>query len=521
MTAQQRTRQSQALPIGEQIAAAMRCIVLLTVFIMTEWTRRPGGFTQLDWVVMVGSAYVLATTLVQQPRPDAWRNRTMILTVLDILLVSWLVHATGGLRSELYVLYYLPVLHAALRLDLRDGIGASALAAVCYLFLGLAGGALDVAIPITGKLRMVTFSASAVIVATLLGAVAKQARLQRSERERAQELLNRSAAIYEIARAINSTLDLEQLVQQLAQTAARECGADAARVVLLSDGGEPQVRAVAGRTEVFGEGEDSLEAAQWVLAHEETLAIKAGRVVTPGAEKPRSPENVCVPEKVHHYLGAPMIGKGRLTGVIELASRGGAGFRDVDDDLLAVIAAQAAVAVENAKQYGRTQLLAMTDRLTSMWNHAEFHERLQEEIARSKRHGRPLSLLFADLDNFKRFNDAHGHRMGDELLRQVAARMRSTVRRSDFAARYGGDEFAVILPETPIQGASVASDNLRRVIAVEPFHVAGQRANITISGGLAAYPEDGATAEELIDACDRALAEAKRGGGNYIRLHNR
>lgn len=513
MTVQQRTRRNHAVPAGEHIATVMRAIVLITVFIMTEWTARPARFTLLDWVVVVGSAYVLATTFVKPPRAGAWRDRTIILTVLDILLIAWLVWATGGLTSELYVLFYLPVLQAAFRLDLRDAIGASALAAAAYLMIGLAGGSMDVAIPITGKLRMATFSVSAIMIAVLLGVLAKQARFQRSERERAQELLNRSAAIYEIARAINSTLDLDALVKQLADTAVSECAADAARVVLVSDEGEPQVRAIAGHADIFGEAEGSLEAPKWVLEREELFAAKAGRSVTKAAPDMRPPG------EARHYLAAPMIGKGRLAGVLELASRGSEAFRDVDEDLLLVISAQAAVAIENAKQYGRAQLLAMTDRLTGMWNHAELHERLQEEIARSKRHGRPMSLLFADLDNFKSFNDAHGHRLGDELLRQVAARIQGAVRRSDFAARYGGDEFAVILSETPVPGASVASDNIRRAVAVEPFQVGGRRVHVTISGGVAAYPEDGTSAEELIDACDRALRAAKKGGGNYIGLH--
>jgi diguanylate cyclase (GGDEF)-like protein len=499
--------------LGDHIAAAMRCVVLITVFVMTEWARPAAGFTELDWVVVIGSAYVLVTTFARTPRAGAGRDRAIIFTVLDLLLITWLVRVTGGLRSELYVLYYLPVLQAALRLDLRDAVGASLLAAGCYILIGFIGGPLEAPIPVTGKLRMATFSVSAITIATVLGAVAKQARLQRDERARAQELLDRTAAIYEVARTINANLDLEQLVAQLAQIAARECAADAVRVVLLSGDGEPHVRAVAGRAEILGEGDQSLEAVTWVLKHEETLAIKAGRPA------PKDAPQVRAPGGVDHYLAAPMIGRGRLAGAIELASCG-EGFRDADQDLLSVIAAQAAVAIENARQYGRAQLLAMTDPLTGMWNHAEFHERLREEIARAQRHGRPVSLLFADVDNFKAFNDLHGHRLGDELLRQVAARIQSAVRGSDIAARYGGDEFGVILPETPVQGASVGSDNLRRAVATEPFRVGGHRVNVTISGGVAAYPEDGATAEELIDACDLALGEAKRSGGNYIRLRS-
>jgi len=503
----------QSVPIGERVGSVLRCVVLLAVFLMTKWKSPAAGFHELDWVLVVGSAYVLATTFRTVPAPAAWRDRAIILTVLDIVLITWLIRATGGVASELYILYYLPVLQAGFRLNLRDSIGASVLAAGCYLFVGFTTGPLGVVIQSTGVLRMTTFAVSAIVIAVLLGLLAKQARLQRSERERAQELLNRTSAIYEVARTLNSTLDLQDLLAQLAETAVRECAADAVRVVLVSDDGELEARAFAGRAEAFPAVEGSLDAANWIVKNEETLAVRSGRV------SPKSAEGVRLPTEHKYYLGAPMIGKGRLVGALEMAARGAAGFRDVDEDLLGVIAAQAAVAIENARQYGRAQLLAMTDRLTGLWNHAELQQRLREEMARAQRHGRPMSLLFADMDNFKSFNDAHGHRMGDDLLRQVAARIGVSMRATDFVARYGGDEFAVILPETTANGASVACDNLRRAIEAEPFRIGNQRVKITISGGVAAYPEAGATAEELIDACDGALREAKRGGGNYIRLH--
>jgi diguanylate cyclase (GGDEF)-like protein len=491
----------------------MRCVVLLAVFLMTKWKSRTVGFHELDLVLVIGSAYVLATTFLQPAAPAAWRDRAIILTVLDILLITWLIRATGGVASELYILYYLPVLQAGFRLNLRDSIGASVLAAGCYLFIGFTTGPLGPVIQSTGVLRMATFSMSAIVIAVLLGVLAKQARLQRNERERAQELLNRTTAIYDIARTLNSTLDLQDLLSQLVETTIRECGADAARVALVSEDGELEVRAVAGRDELFPPSEHSLEAATWIVRNEETLILRSGRLA------PDSAAGVKLPTELNNYLGAPMIGKGHLVGALEMVARAPAKFRDVDEDLLGVIATQAAVAIDNAKQYGRAQLLAMTDRLTGLWNHAELHQRLREEMARAERHGRPMSLLFADLDNFKGFNDSCGHRMGDDLLRQVAARINVSMRTTDFVARYGGDEFAVILPETPLNGASVACDNLRRAIESEPFRVGQQRVRITISGGVAAYPEAGTTAEELIDACDRALREAKRGGGNYIRLH--
>jgi diguanylate cyclase (GGDEF)-like protein len=515
LAAHRSVRRIQNSPVGERVGSALRAVVLLAVFLMTKWSRLAVTSHELDWALMIGAAYVLITTFVHPPMPATRAHRTVVLTTLDILLITWLVHATDGVSSELYILYYLPVLQAGLRLDLRDAVGASVLATVCYLFVGLVSGPVRVPIQSTGVLRMATFSISAIVIAILLGLLAKQARSQRSERERAQELLNRTSAIYEIARALNATLDLDDLVAALAETAVRECGADAARVTLVTDDRELDVREAVGRPDVFRQADAGLDAANWIMKNEEILAIKAERV------SPRTAEGMKPPGEMRHYLGAPMIAKGRLVGVIEMALRGGEGFRDVDEDLLTVISAQAAVAIDNARQYGRAQLLAMTDRLTGLWNHAELHQRLREEIARAQRHGRPMSLLFADLDNFKAFNDTHGHRMGDELLREVAARLRATVRRTDFAARYGGDEFAVILPETSINGASVACDNLRRTIGGEPFKIGSQRVRVTVSGGLAAYPEGGATAEDLIDACDRALREAKRGGGNYITVGGR
>jgi diguanylate cyclase (GGDEF)-like protein len=510
-------RQPQPIPLGERVGAATRCVVLLAVFLMTRWQEESRGvaFSSLDWVLIGGGVYVLATTfatttIITRASRFAGGQRAMVLTVLDILLVTWLVWADRGVRSELYILYYLPVLQAGLRLNLRDAVGASVLAAIAYVFIAFARG-VNVQIESTGILRVATFAVSAIVLALLLGLLAHQARLERSERERAEEFLKRTCAIYEIARTVNATLDLDPLLEQLAATAARECGADAARVVLTT-AEEPMAPATAGREALFGEGDDRLDAAKWILHHEEPLAIKHGRTVTKGAEGVRAPGGA------RHYLGVPMIGKGHLVGAIELASRGGDGFRAVDGDLLLVIAAQAAVAIENARQYSRAQLLAITDRLTGLWNHAEFHQRLREEVARAQRHGRPVSLLFADIDRFKSFNDTYGHRLGDDLLRQVAARLQAAVRHTDFAARYGGDEFAVILPETTIHGAAVACDNLRRAIEQEPFRVGGQRLGITISGGVGAYPEGGASAEELIDACDRALREAKKAGGNYIML---
>ena len=162
--------------------------------------------------------------------------------------------------------------------------------------------------------------------------------------------------------------------------------------------------------------------------------------------------------------------------------------------------------------------LAIRDGLTGLYNHRYFQEALDMELARSRRHKLSFSILFIDLDNFKQYNDTHGHPEGDRLLkdlgRMVCARLRST----DVVARYGGEEIIVLLPETPKDNATVCAENLRRMIASYPFP--GRETQplgiVSMSMGVAAFPEDGEDARQLIRMADDALYRAKKEGRNRV-----
>jgi diguanylate cyclase (GGDEF)-like protein len=172
--------------------------------------------------------------------------------------------------------------------------------------------------------------------------------------------------------------------------------------------------------------------------------------------------------------------------------------------------------------------LALRDGLTGLYNHRFFQEALNSELARCSRHGRLCSLLFLDVDNFKHYNDALGHLQGDELLRQLAhiltntgddPALRARGRVSDLAARYGGEEFVVILPECDRAGGVVRAERLRAQIEQYPF-AGGDRqpgGKVTVSIGVAAYPADALSKQELIHAADQALLRAKREGRNRVR----
>jgi len=167
--------------------------------------------------------------------------------------------------------------------------------------------------------------------------------------------------------------------------------------------------------------------------------------------------------------------------------------------------------------YERTERSAITDGLTGLYNHAYFLQALRREIHRSKRHELKMSLAMFDLDDFKKLNDTRGHLEGDKVLMKAAALIKEALREIDVAARYGGEEFAVILPETSASGAFVVAERIRRKVA-DHFRKKKGGPKVTVSGGVAAYPEDSEALEDLIKRADQGLYRSKAAGKNRITL---
>jgi diguanylate cyclase (GGDEF)-like protein len=166
--------------------------------------------------------------------------------------------------------------------------------------------------------------------------------------------------------------------------------------------------------------------------------------------------------------------------------------------------------------YERTERSAVTDGLTGLFNHAYFIQALNREVLRARRHDLKLSLAMFDLDDFKKVNDTHGHLEGDRILMKSAAVIRESLREIDTAARYGGEEFAVLLPETSRAGAHVVADRIRR--RIEERFRRGEVSHETISGGVATYPEDATSPEDLLRRADEGLYRAKADGKNRITM---
>ncbi|HEV8663219.1 MAG TPA: diguanylate cyclase [Candidatus Methylomirabilis sp.] len=198
-------------------------------------------------------------------------------------------------------------------------------------------------------------------------------------------------------------------------------------------------------------------------------------------------------------------------------------WAEVLPDLILLLLACLALSAVFLRELTRTAKLAITDGLTGLFNHRHMQQRLAEEVARAERFGHPVSALMIDIDRFKRFNGTYGHQAGDRVLAAIARLIRETIRATDVPARYGGEELAVILPQTSLVNACGLAERLRAAVDGLKFQPrrAAHPVRVTISVGVATYPDHAANTAELIDGADQALFQAKRDGRNLVRAFER
>jgi diguanylate cyclase (GGDEF)-like protein len=218
-------------------------------------------------------------------------------------------------------------------------------------------------------------------------------------------------------------------------------------------------------------------------------------------------------------LCAPLISRGHTIGVVQVINRQGGKFTQADLELLLTLVEPCAIAIENAMLFQRTEQLTITDDLTKLFNSRYLNLYIGREIKRCKRHGIPLSVIFLDLDGFKSVNDNYGHLAGSRTLTEVGHILVEAVRESDILARYGGDEFVVVLPETPPSGALVIAERIRKAIEGHAFlKDQGLEARISASFGISSYPDHALTPEGLIQKADQAMYRVKERDKNGIEV---
>ena len=224
--------------------------------------------------------------------------------------------------------------------------------------------------------------------------------------------------------------------------------------------------------------------------------------------------------KTKSFISYPIRIGHRKIGVLNLADKiGGDSYDEVDLRIIESIGPQIALAVERAEwqeKANQFQLMSLTDPLTGLHNRRYLEARMFEEVSRAKRYNHAMSFMMIDIDDFKLYNDHHGHQAGDRALEITANCLTSTVRKIDVAARYGGEEFSILMPQTSLQEASVIADRIRRAVAgtAYPKGEKQQLGAVTVSIGLSSFSSVLDSSEKVVRAADRALYHAKRQGKN-------
>lgn len=330
---------------------------------------------------------------------------------------------------------------------------------------------------------------------------------------------NELASMIEIGKALTSSLEVHAVLETIMKQVDRLIKPKAWSLLLVDEASRelsfeiavsPVAEQLKGITLKQGEG-----IAGWVALHGVPLLIpdvsQDPRFATHFDKqlsfKTRS--IIAVPLKIHE----------KVIGVIELInSYDELMFDDVDQSILTAIADFAAIALVNARNFDRINELVVTDDLTGLYNSRHFGQLIDSEFLRAQRYRTELSLVFLDLDYLKRINDLHGHLVGSRMLSELGRLIGRNIRDCDRAARYGGDEFVVILPQTGKQQALIMAEKLLELMrAATFFSDDNQEIHLTASFGVATFPQDGSSRTSLLRAADIAMYDAKEAGRNCVK----
>ncbi len=314
--------------------------------------------------------------------------------------------------------------------------------------------------------------------------------------------------LYQLSAQILTATTLEKAARLVTETVRAGLGADASSIALVDSQGNLEFRYASGLSETF---------------HQEAKMRPDGTAMR--AIKTGQPVIVTDPEQMHPRVRAegiqslialPLRAEVDHLGILYLNYRHLRTFTEHEVKLLSVFANQSALALANARLRETLREQAIRDPLTGLFNRRYMEEMLERELHRAARHQVPLGVLMIDIDHFKEFNDTFGHLAGDQVLREIGAGLPKLVRAEDVICRFGGEEFLAILPEASLEDAVKRAEQIRAKVKETRVHFEEQALQVTVSVGVAVFPQHGRTAEAIVHAADAALYRGKQEGRDRV-----
>ncbi|MBC8101625.1 MAG: diguanylate cyclase [Cytophagales bacterium] len=437
-----------------------------------------------------------------------------LLTLLLVMKICGLIVAvTGGPSSKFTGILYVPIFLAALFYSLPGSVLAGASAASFILLFTLPGTSFAVkdqegALTLAGVFLLVSLIAG--IFSQRLTYAARQAtRRAQAQQQRAAEF----EWFMDTSVMMESLQSLETMLSAALLRLQELIPCDTAAVFLRDyEGLEMQLVEYSSNC-----GEKPVK---FLLTHEEQEPLRlAGYTVASWSDSTASAQEMgafCdIVPGARSVMAATLRTLDDVFGAIIVTAKEPGAFTERHRELLLQFARHVVYPIQRI----RLQALSVTDILTGLNNQRAFRGRIKDEVKRSQRYGHPLSLILLDLDHFKRVNDTLGHPAGDAILSQVGAMLRRRSRGSDFVARYGGEEMAVLCPETRPEEALILAERIREAIAGRTFTLPdGGKHHITVSLGIASLPANGSGESMLVEAADQALYAAKSRGRDQVQI---
>jgi diguanylate cyclase (GGDEF)-like protein len=443
-------------------------------------------------------------------------NVFFILAVLDAAVISMIVRLTGAFNSNFYLAFFPVAAMAAMVSVGWRGYFVAAWYGLCYW------GSIYLLMPAPPTLEFFLFRLGAIWSVGLVASMASKSMASSEARllktldtlnERTWELENSQAQlsnIYETTRALSGILDLERLLEAILNVAHRIFRLQKCQVYLTN--------VTADCLYLYA----SLTGGNKRIFEKPPMHVRDSNPLVDIMDRTMLYNQLSFGNREggSEFLEVPLVSSGKLIGIMRVVTESGAMPSDRERHLLMIYANSSAVAIDNSLLHKKAEELTITDALTELFNYRYFRNKLTDELRRADRYRQRFSLLMMDLDHFKDINDAYGHQTGNIVLREVAGVIKQCIRDVDIVARYGGEEFVVILPQTGDHDALTIAERIRSTIEKYYFSNArGQRdIQMTVSIGVASYPDGVRTLEQLIEKVDKALYQAKAAGRNCIHV---